>query len=153
MSVSPRPLIDRFTEKVEKTDGCWIWKAADNGNGYGAFSISRGRAKTAHRVAYEMAIGPIPKGMSVCHHCDNRRCVNPSHLFLGTLEDNMRDMVSKDRQAKGESNGQCVLTAMLACQARAERKRGRKLREIARDLGVSQSCVWKIVHNKTWKGR
>jgi len=94
-----RPLAERFWEKVEKTDGCWLWTSTLNTWGYGQFQIGRTKQYRAHRIAYELTYGPIPAGMHVCHHCDNPRCVRPDHLFLGTHLDNMRD-----RQAKGRYN-------------------------------------------------
>lgn len=86
----------RFQEKVEKTDGCWLWRPAKP-NEYGKFMVRKGVMDGAHRVAWTLAHGPIPKGLMVLHRCDNPRCVRPDHLFLGTAADNSRDMVAKGR--------------------------------------------------------
>lgn len=87
----------RFWEKVAKGDGCWEWKGgAPPSTGYGRI-YRRGKSIGAHRAAWEISFGPILKGLQVCHKCDNRTCVRPDHLFLGTISDNIKDMVKKGR--------------------------------------------------------
>ncbi|RPJ19493.1 MAG: HNH endonuclease, partial [Planctomycetaceae bacterium] len=101
-----RALAERFWEKVRKTDGCWEWTAFLV-HGYGQFQRSRAIGpQRAHRVSWELHNGPIPAGMCVCHRCDNRRCVRPDHLFLGTYADNSADMIRKGRARKGSRPGQ-----------------------------------------------
>lgn len=97
---------ERFWRKVDKKSEseCWEWKANIVG-GYGVFAFSHLKTIKAHRFSYELKYGKIPDGMLVCHHCDNPKCVNPNHLFLGTPADNMRDRDAKGRQAKGDANG------------------------------------------------
>ena len=104
MTSSPRapelrdgPIARRFWAKVEKTDGCWLWRAATGANGrYGRFGIGS-KVLLAHRVAWTLAHGELPDAARVLHRCDNPLCVNPAHLFLGTQGDNLRDMTSKGR--------------------------------------------------------
>ena len=87
----------RFFDKVLMTDSCWIWTAALRGKtGYGAFKLN-GKVVDAHRVSYQINIGEIPIGMYVCHSCDNRLCVNPNHLFLGSAKSNWKDGFDKNR--------------------------------------------------------
>lgn len=89
---------DRFWARVQRGDGCWEWTGRLNEHGYGGLWFRR-KMDRAHRVAWTLTNGEIPAGLCVLHHCDNRRCVRPDHLFVGTQLDNMRDMVAKGRQA------------------------------------------------------
>ena len=91
-----RPLVERFWEKVEKSDGCWLWTGAKITQRYGALNVD-GVIDLAHRLMWKMAYGPIPDGLQVLHHCDNPPCVRPDHLFLGTQQHNVRDAIRKKR--------------------------------------------------------
>lgn len=87
--------IERFFKRIVKTDGCWLWSGAKYGDGYGRYKIDD--EERAHRVSYVLHNGKIPFGMYVLHKCDNRECTNPDHLFLGTQEQNIKDMIEKKR--------------------------------------------------------
>ncbi len=106
--------------------------------------------KPAHRVAWELERGDIPKGLMVLHTCDNPPCVRPSHLFLGTHLDNMRDMIEKDRAATGMRNGRNTIK-LTEKEVKEIRIDTRTQREIAKSFNVSQTAVCKIKNRITWK--
>ena len=136
----------RFWDKVEKTDTCWLWTAGKDPNGYGRFGIDR-KARLAHRVAYEMLVGPIPKGLYCCHTCDNPSCVNPEHLFIGTQKDNMKDMAKKLRGCHGTKSPNTKLTEGDVVAIRED---PRSNRVIGRDYGVSNGTVGCIKRRVSW---
>ena len=143
-----RPLALRFAEKVKPhKSGCHHWIGSTMPNGYGHI-YSGGRAAYAHRVAWELANGPIPDGAYVLHDCDNRRCVNPAHLRVGSFQDNMDDMVLRRRSAHGERSGHAKLTT---AQIRAIRAASGSQRGIAVRFGVSQGAVSMIRAGHRWK--
>lgn len=92
---------ERFWGKVEKTDGCWLWKGYRTPKGYGVFKMN-GKNQQAHRAAWMLTHGPIPTGLDVLHECDNPPCVRPDTLFLGTNTDNQRDSVAKGRHVSSK---------------------------------------------------
>jgi hypothetical protein len=92
---------ERFFQKVNKTNSCWLWTGALSSRGYGSFGVN-GKTTAAHRYSYQMHIGEIPKGLVICHTCDTPSCVNPDHLWAGTQSENMKDMFNKNRH--GASN-------------------------------------------------
>jgi hypothetical protein len=145
----------RFWAKVspEPTSGCFLWTAAVGGGGYGN-SFVNGRNVAAHRLAWELANGPVPDGLCVLHKCDNRACVNPSHLFLGTLKDNTQDMLAKGRNRPpvllGEANAVAKITADDVRAIRAALARGESHFSIARRFSTCPSNVRSVRDGKTW---
>lgn len=142
-----------FWSQVQKsTSGCWNWVGPKN-RGYGEFYPRKNRGSCrAHRVSYELANGPITAGQLCCHHCDNRACVNPEHLFLGSAAENSADMVRKRRQMFGEAHVDARLTDEIVQTIRAMYATGRHSQtEIAKLYGVSSATIWKIVHRQKWK--
>ena len=141
------PVADRFWPRVRKSAGCWEWTGGRYPRGYGFFSVN-GRGHAAHRVAWELARGPIPDGVLVCHACDNPACVRPDHLFLGTQSDNMRDMAAKGRHPypRGEHHNQARLSnADVAEIRRLYAAGGVSQAALAERFGVCQSHVSRIV--------
>jgi hypothetical protein len=150
----------RFWEKVQKTEACWLWTGAVSGTGYGAFQMA-GRPEKAHRFAWRLSTGtPPPPALSVLHRCDTRLCVNPAHLFLGTHADNMRDMASKrrawiqhpdfPRAQRGERNGHSRFTADDVRAIRRLRREGQRIRAIAATLGCSPSAIKHVLSGRSW---
>lgn len=153
----------RFWRKVDRSGpaACWTWTGALTSTGYGNFGVGNGRTVKSHRYVWELTHGPLPGGLQVCHHCDNPPCVNPSHLFLGTQADNMRDAATKGRTKgwthghgsglRGERHGQSKLTEELVHDIRARVRAGESRKSIARSLGVVPSTIDNVVWGKTWR--
>ena len=128
----------RFWSRVEKTDGCWIWTGYKTIWGYGQFWNQNRKS------------GQV-EGMCVLHTCDNRLCVNPDHLFLGTMTDNMRDRDRKDRQAKGETSGAAKLITSEVLEIRRLLIQGTRRRWIADAFKVAPATIRSIELRETWK--
>jgi hypothetical protein len=163
-----KPLSVRFWSKVDHRgdDECWEWAGKVGANGYGFVSVSHTHTEYAHRVSYRFAFGAIPDGMHVCHHCDNRTCVNPAHLFTGTDADNVADMWAKGRgrsnPPKGELSPNAVLTEsqvreMRRLYAGPNPRKGCAVPgkfnqpQLARMFGIGQPQVPSIVRGEQWK--
>lgn len=141
----------KYVDDSAGEDGCWPWTGSVVTGGYGKFK-ARTSQITAHRVSYAIHYGDLPAGLFVCHRCDNRRCVNPAHLFLGTTQDNTADRDAKQRQARGERQHLAQLTAPAVVAIREQYARGgTTTRALATAYGVSQYCVMAILHRRTWK--
>lgn len=161
---SPDSLVDdkarlRFLAKFEKRQKsmCWWWKAQKDKNGYGRMKFKiNGRhvATPAHRVSWEIYRSPIPKGMLVCHRCDNPSCVNPHHLFLGTWMDNYKDMENKGRRksSKGSSNGSSRLNEKKVIEIRFLRAQyGSASNWLSAKFNISSATISRILSRQIWK--
>lgn len=153
-------LKERFQAKMSYADekGCMNWIGAIRPNGYGCLSICEkastykyNSVQSAHRVSYELFVGKIPKGICVLHKCDNRKCVNPEHLFLGTQKDNADDMMNKNRghMKLGQNHFGAKLQkkdipTIFNLSAHFTQ------REIAKKFNVSQCAIQNILNHKTW---
>lgn len=152
---TPTPVADRFWAKVAVAgpDDCWLWTAGQTIWGYGNIGTENGQMRMAHRISWELHYGPIPRGLFVCHHCDNPPCVNPAHLFIGPPKINTQDMISKGRHgdtgAKGERNGHAKLTAEQVREIRASTNPNDS--DLARHYGVSPTTVTLARKGKTWR--
>lgn len=148
-------LADKLLSRIKiSPDGCFEWQGARKGKtkaeGYGLTSWN-GKAIKAHRASYLAFRGPIPDGLHVCHTCDNPCCINPAHLFLGTVLQNRRDSVDKGRAARGEGHGKARLTVKDVLAMRADHESGLSYAAIARKYGTRSSHTWAIVNRRLWK--
>src|SRR6185437_13664372 len=115
--------------------------------------LFEGRARLSHRASYQMFCGEIPDGLQVLHRCDNPSCVNPDHLFVGTTTDNMRDMVSKGRNActKGERHPGAKLNASKAFEIKWRSAMGESRNSLAREFSVTKPMIKNIALNRSWQ--
>lgn len=154
-----RPLAERFWEKVLKTDTCWVWTAAKYPNGYGVIGVGKKPSgdsimKAAHRLSWELANGPIPDGLWVLHKCDNRPCVRPDHLFLGTAHDNNQDTWDKKRrrfvprEQTGELNPNSKWTDAEVADMIRRTIVGESAKSIAARYCMDRRTLWAITKRK-----
>lgn len=144
---------------VDPATGCWIWTGAKNRNGYGIFTVERGRKRRgvlAHRASFEVHVGPIPEGALICHRCDRRDCINPAHLYEGTPQTNMDDKAARGRghwpgakeTPRGEANGRVKLTTD---QVRAIRSSREPVALIASAFEVHPETIRQIRKRRIWR--
>ena len=153
---SPTHLARRLANGLRIADsGCWEWQRAKNNSGYGTLTVA-GRTRYAHRLAFELGVGPIPDGQDVMHRCDNPACINPEHLATGTRADNMRDCSQKGRakipspRMVGETNGSAKLTSADVRAIRNRVASGHTQALVAAAFGISQTQVSNIVRGRAW---
>ncbi len=148
--------VDRFWKSADTAnpDACWMWQKSILQSGYGNLGLS-GKNYRAHRVAWMITHGSIPEGQVVCHRCDTPACINPSHLFLGTQGDNIRDAQTKGRLVvpggKGVPPANATLNHQLADEIRRRHDLGEKKKDLAINFGVSRRTINAIVRGEIWK--
>ena len=151
---------EAFWKKVSKGPDCWEWNGKRNYAGYGILT-RHGRGIRAHRFSWVLAFGKLKPSACVLHRCDNRACVNPAHLFVGTQADNMADMVAKGRSNLGPRHGShtqpekfrryAKLTAHAIPLIRQRLAAGEPVASVARDHGVSPWTIYDVAEGRTWR--
>lgn len=143
-------LMNRLLSRtIKQPNGCWEWQRAKNKYGYGIINVGNGKDKLAHRLSYELFKGGnIPPKMHVCHSCDNRKCVNPDHLWLGTNKDNMEDKADKGR-VKGSKNPYSKLTEQQVLEIR-QLIGTMNQKQIGKIYNVTQTTISEIKNRKIW---
>jgi hypothetical protein len=143
---------ERFDSKwvPEPNSGCYLWTAARDRRGYGYFTVA-GRLGRAHRYAYQRAGGCIPDGMCVCHSCDTPECVNPDHLWLGTVAENNSDKQRKGRAMRGQGHERAKLTEKQVIKIRERCASGEMQKQIASEYGVLPTTINNIVVRRSWR--
>lgn len=146
---------ERFWRRVKKTETCWLWTGATNRFGYGQFSWGHADKRAAHRSIWMMTQGAIPEGMCVCHRCDNRLCVRPDHLFIGTTGENVADMDKKGRRNseyrhRGESSPRSKLKEADILEIRRLSSLGMKRVAVAAVYGLNPATVSRIALGERW---
>lgn len=149
---------ERFWPKVMKPlgwDQCWLWTASRNAKGYGRFKVTSYVSIVASRVAYALYYNRSPGSLLVCHHCDNPQCVNPTHLYLGTVKDNSDDKMRRGRwrgppDPKGENNGAAKLRAVDVEAIRGLINAGLNNKAIAARYGVTHQLISRIRRGRSW---
>lgn len=139
---------------LDENTGCWNWTQVKIHFGYGMIRDGGGGNQIpAHRLSYRLFIGDIPHNRYVCHKCDNPRCVNPHHLFIGTAKENMADCAAKGRtrHARGEKVNTAKLSRSEVENIRAQYRGGRSQRSLAKAFGVSKGNIWFITSMRTWR--
>lgn len=159
IELKEQEVADKLSNYIVNENGCWVYQGYTTPTHYGQFHIYckwlkvKKRKFAAHRVAYAFHNGVDPADKCVCHQCDNPSCINPDHLWLGTLSDNSRDMVRKGRQAQqdGELNAGSKLNEAKVLEIVARVRQGEQNKQIAADMGVNHGTVSLVRLGKTWK--
>lgn len=166
MAFKPTPWRERFPQKVDRSagqDACWLWLGGRAPNGYGRFNLEHAKPVGAHRAAWMFEHGDIPDGMSVLHRCDNRPCVNPAHLYVGTQRDNLRDMVARGRYrgniaaelarlGKGHTSWRATLTpAQVIAMRERYATTGVTASALGAEFGVGETATYHITSGRVYR--
>lgn len=139
-----------FWSRTARDGTCLVWTAGRTKRGYGAFRVG-GRDIAAHRVSYELSVGPVPAGMVVRHTCDRSLCVEPTHLIVGTQRDNMQDKFLRSRdRVRGEENSNARLSTRDVIRIRELRASGVRVARLAEQFSIKSTDVCKIASGRTW---
>lgn len=146
-----KPIKDSFHSRYVKdaVSGCWNWLGYTTSDGHGT-AHHEGKGWMAHRLSWYLHRGPFDLSLKICHRCDNPKCVNPNHLFIGTHQDNQYDKISKGRQAKGSGHGRAKLTEQDVRRIRTE-KCGILPSALAREYKITLRAMINVINGITWK--
>lgn len=153
MSRKPNKSTDVFQSHrytANQKTGCWEWRGGKISAGYGSFTLYK-ETYLAHRVAYGVKYGLIPEGFVICHRCDNPSCINPEHLFLGTMSDNIKDRDTKGRTTRGESQHASKLTRQGVLDIRRKLAEGVRQKDVAKQYSLHQTTISLIKMRKNWR--
>lgn len=148
--LTPQEVFSWFLPGSPPEEGCWFWKEDSVNNWYGTVWFA-GRYRPTHQFSYIVHHGPIPRGMFVIHTCDNKGCVHPNHLKLGTRRQNTDEAMERDRYRKGEGVPTSKLTEKQVLEIRAGYASGSSIRDLMNQFGIADSTVYGVVTHRSWK--
>lgn len=150
MARKPKSIRDRLLSRVVVLDGCWEWSGYIDNYGYGRIMTKDGPQRT-HRVSYCVHHGEIPSGLSVLHHCDNRKCINPAHIYVGTQKQNMADKVGRGRALTGNNRGTAHPAAKIADADVYEIRKSKDSNPtLAKKYGLTPAAIGMVKRRRTW---
>jgi hypothetical protein len=154
----PKSLVERFRSKYIPVpeSGCWLWLDSLDKDGYGRLQLPGKQSVKAHRLSYQLQHGELPS-LCILHRCDVRCCVNPAHLYAGTLAQNNQDCITRGRYRSGgkphpgERNGRARVTAEQAVEIRRRYLSGERSGDLGREFGLTYGAIWRLATGRAWK--